>query len=209
MPVSWISLVILETQFQLSNENKLSRQLAGPFWCPILSIVIFLEPQFFSLRSPSSLLKGLLWVQLLILLVHLHKPTKSSLDHLRSLSPLRWNSHREPLGWLFSLPLRAQKQSHTSAIWLHLYKLFHSNPWGFRCAYKFLFSHLSGKQPWFLPWKDCHKLHSQPKYQAFSCGLSLALKVNPSSSGLSGDNQNPDMPPSGVTFQSKHRLTNY
>ena len=162
--------------------------------------VIFLRPWFFSLRSPSSLLKRLLWVQLLILPVCLHKHTKSSLDHLWSLSSLCWNSHREPLDWLFSPPRRAQKQSHTSATWLRLYQLFHLNPWGFRCAYRFLFIYLSGKQPSFLPWKDCHELHNQPRYQASSCGLLLASQVNPSSSGLPGDDQNPDMPPSGVTF---------
>ena len=180
------------------------------FQCPILSIVIFLEPRFFSLRSPPLLLKGLHWVQLLILPVHLHKPTKSSLDHLRSLSLPCWNSRREPLDWLLSPSLGSQKQSHTSATWFHLYQLFHSNPWGFRCAYRFLFWHLSGKQPSFLPWKDCHEPHSQPKCQAFSCGLSLISQVNPSSSGLSGDDQNPDVHDiPGVTFQSKSGFTNH
>ena len=81
------------------------------------------------------------------------------------------------------------------------------NPWGFHCACRFLFSHLSGKQPLFLPWKDCHEPHNQPGYQASSRGLLLASQVNPSSSGLPGDNQNPDMPPSGVTFQWKSWLT--
>ena len=200
---------MLQTQFQLSNETKLPSQLAAQFRYPILSIVIFLRPWFFSLRSPSLLLKWLLWVQLLILPVCLHKHTKSSLDHLWSLSSLCWNSHREPLDWLFSPPLGAQKQSHTSATWLCLYQSFPSNPWGFHCAYRFLFSHLSGKQPSFLPWKDCHEPHNQPRCQASSCGLLLASQVNPSSSGLPGDNQNPDMPPSGVTFQSKYRLTNH
>ena len=118
---------MLQTQFQLSNETKLPSQLAAQFRYPILSIVIFLRPWFFSLRSPSLLLKRLLWVQLLILPVCLHKHTKSSLGHLWSLSSLCWNSHREPLDWLFSPPLGAQKQSHTPATWLHLYQLFHSN----------------------------------------------------------------------------------
>ena len=99
---------------------KQTFKTATRFWCPILSIVIFLRPWFFSLRSPSLLLKWLLWVQLLILPVCLHKHTKSSLDHLWSLSSLCWNSHREPLDWLFSPPLGAQKQSHTSATWLRL-----------------------------------------------------------------------------------------
>ena len=153
-----------------------SKQWAAQFWCPILSNVIFLEPQFFSLRSPSSLLKGLLWVQLLILPVRLHKHTKSRLDCLGSLSPLCWNSHREPLDWLLSAPLGAQKQRHTSATWLCLYQLFHSNPWGFHCACRFLFSHLSGRQPSFLPWKDCHEPHNQPRYQASSRGLGDVYK---------------------------------
>ena len=139
----------------------------------------------------------------------LHKHTKSSLDHLWSLSSLCWNSHREPLDWLLSPPLRAQKQSHTSATWLHLYQLFHLNPWGFHCACRFRSSHLSGKQPSFLPWKDCHEPHNQTRYQASSCGLLLASQVNPSSSGLAGDDQTPDVPPSGVTFQSKYQLTNH
>ena len=69
----------------------------------------------------------------------------------------------------FSPPLGAQKQSHTSATWLRLYQLFHSSPWGFHGACRFLFSHLSGKQPSFLLWKDCHELHNQARYQAFSC----------------------------------------
>ena len=192
MLVNWTFLVILQTQFQLSNENKLSKQWAAQFWCPILSNVIFLEPQFFSLRSPSSLLKGLLWVQLLILPVRLHKHARSSLDHLWSMGLLCWNSHREPLGWHFSPPLGTQKESHISAIWRRLYQLFHSGPWGFHCAYRFLFSHFLGKQPSFLPWKDCHEPHNQPRYQAFSHGLSLALQVNPSSSGLSRYDQHPE-----------------
>ena len=50
---------------------------------------------------------------------------------------------------------------------------------------------------------------NQPKYQAFSCGLLLVSQVNPSSSGLSGNDQNPDMPPLGTTFQSKSQLTNH
>lgn len=78
----------------LLNKNKFSRQLAALFLCSIFtSTVIFLEPQFFFLRSPSLLLtKGLLWVLLLILTVHLHKHIKSSLDHLWSLSLLCWDS---------------------------------------------------------------------------------------------------------------------
>ena len=68
-------------------------------------------------------------------------------------------------------------------------------------------SHLSGKQPPFLPWKDCHEPHNQPRCYAFSCGLSLASQVNPSSSSFSGDHQNPDMPPPGVKFQSKSWFT--
>ena len=77
------------------------------------------------------------------------------------------------------------------------------------CLQGSFFSHLSGKQPSFLPWKDCHEPHNHSRYQASSCGLLLALQVNPSSSGLPGDNQNPDMLPSGVTFQSKYRLTHH
>ncbi|KAF6104296.1 hypothetical protein HJG60_011274 [Phyllostomus discolor] len=69
------------------------------------------------------------------------------------------------------------------------------------------FGHLSGKQPSFLPWKDYREPHNQPNYQAFSRGRTLASQVNLSSSGLSRDEQNPHMPPSGVTFQAKSWLT--
>ena len=138
------------TNLVLTSKWKQTFKTAALFRCPILSIVILLESQFFSLRSPSLLLKGLHWVRLLILPVCLHKHTKSSLDHLWSLSPRCWNSQRKFLDWLFSSPLGAQKQSHTFFIWLHLYQ-FHSSPWVFHCACRFLFSHLSGKQPSFLP----------------------------------------------------------
>ena len=68
-------------------------------------------------------------------------------------------------------------------------------------------SHLSRKQPSFLPWKGCHKSHNKLFTRLFSSGLSLALKVNPSSSRLPGNNQSPSMLSSGITFQSKSWLT--
>ena len=105
------------------------------------------------------------------------------------------------------MPFRAQKLIYTSAIWLHLYQFFHSNLWAFDCSCRFLFSHLSGKQLSFFPWKECQKPHNWPRYQTFSRELLVALQVNPSSSGHSGDIQNPDMPLSGVTFHSKSWLT--
>ena len=91
---------------------KQTFKTAAWFLYPILSIVIFLRPWFFSLRSPSLLLKRLLWVQLLILPVCLHKHTKSSLDRLWSLSSLHWNSLREPLDWLQSAPQGTEAEPH-------------------------------------------------------------------------------------------------
>ena len=145
-------------------------------------------------------IKGTILSSVFNLPVCLHKHTKNSLDPLWSLSPLCWNLHKKPLDWLFSPLFRTQKLSHTPAIWLHLYQLFPSSLWGFHCSCSFLFSHLFRKATFGpslerLPWNT------------ESRGLLLSSQVNPTSSGLSGDIQNPDMPPSTVTFQSKSCLT--
>ncbi|KAF6088418.1 hypothetical protein HJG60_008243 [Phyllostomus discolor] len=102
-----------------------------------------------------------------------------------------------------STPLGEQKPSHTSAIWLCLYQSVVSlKSLRLPLCYRFLLAIFQESNLRSFPGKTAMNHTTNQSTRLFH-GLTLASQVNPSSSGLSGDDQNPYMPPSGMTFQSK------
>ena len=107
---------------------------------------------------------------------------RAALDHISYLSLLCWNSHKKPLNRLFSLPFRAQELSQTLPSGLSESSASLKSLRFPLCLGSF--SHRSGKQPSFLPRKDHHEPHNQPRYRAFSKGFYWLRKSIPVPQGF-------------------------
>ena len=101
---------------------------------------------------------------------YLHKPNKNSNWSCRLFQICFAGILQETFRLSFSQPLRAQKPSHTAAIWPCLkYPLVwvdSSSSWGPQNVLGFLPCHLSGKQPSFLTWKDGQEPRDQARRPA-------------------------------------------
>ena len=130
--------------------------------CDLPWIMVFL------LQITSIASKGTALIPVLILSVHLHNHNRSNnWSHMIFKSTLL-----ELTQGTFRLTLQSTSQGtgakpHMCHLALTITPASLKSL-GFPLCLKSPPSHLSGKPPSFLSWKDCHEPHDQPRYQGFS-----------------------------------------